>query len=119
MNQLYRIPINWTRLASGLALVVVGPLAANGANYQVLGWNNLGMHCMDSDYSVFSVLPPYNTIESQLIAAGSLVTPGTIVPPRSLVVGSPAKVKRELGDEEVEQMRTLAARYVAYRLDYC
>lgn len=56
---------------------------------------------------------------SSMVAAGSLVTPGTIVPPRSLVVGSPAKVKRELGDDEVEQMRTLAARYVAYRLDYC
>jgi hypothetical protein len=40
----------------------------------ILGWNNLGMHCMDSDYSVFSVLPPYNTIESQLIVNGSLVT---------------------------------------------
>ncbi len=36
-------------------------------NYTVVGWNNLGMHCMDSDYSVFSVLPPYNTIHAQLI----------------------------------------------------
>lgn len=31
---------------------------------------------MDSDYSVFSVLPPYNTIEAQLIVAGKLVTNG-------------------------------------------
>ncbi len=36
-------------------------------NYTVVGWNNLGMHCMDSDYSVFSVLPPYNTIQGQII----------------------------------------------------
>src|SRR3974377_2082232 len=42
----------------------------------ILGWNNLGMHCMDSDYSVFTVLPPYNTIEAQLIVNGSLVTNG-------------------------------------------
>jgi len=47
------------------------------ANNQLLGWNNLGMHCMDSDYSVFSVLPPYNTIEAQLIVNGKLVTNGT------------------------------------------
>ncbi len=40
----------------------------------LLGWNNLGMHCMDSDYSVFSILPPYNTIECQLVVAGKLVT---------------------------------------------
>ena len=39
-------------------------------------WNNLGMHCMDSDYSVFTVLPPYNTIEAQLIVNGQLVTNG-------------------------------------------
>jgi carbonic anhydrase/acetyltransferase-like protein (isoleucine patch superfamily) len=36
-----------------------------------------------------------------LVAAGSLVTPNTIIPPRSLVMGSPARVKRELTDEEV------------------
>jgi hypothetical protein len=44
------------------------------ASAQILGWNNLGMHCMDSDYSVFSVLPPYNTIEAHLIVNGALVT---------------------------------------------
>ena len=47
------------------------------ANNQVLGWNNLGMHCMDSDYSVFSILPPYNTIEAQLIVGGKLITNAT------------------------------------------
>jgi hypothetical protein len=35
-------------------------------NWIVTGWNNLGMHCMDSDYSVFSILPPYNTIHAQI-----------------------------------------------------
>jgi hypothetical protein len=41
----------------------------------LLGWNNLGMHCMDSDFSVFSILPPYNTVHAQLIdGQGRLVT---------------------------------------------
>ena len=35
------------------------------------------MHCMDSDYSVFSILPPYNTIEAQLMVGGRLVTNGS------------------------------------------
>ena len=54
-------------------------MAGNGdaADSQILGWNNLGMHCMDSDYSVFSILPPYNTIEAQLIVGGKLVKAGT------------------------------------------
>jgi hypothetical protein len=41
---------------------------------KIIGWNNLGMHCMDDDYSVFSILPPYNTVDCQLIdASGKLV----------------------------------------------
>ena len=63
-----------TRLYLTAALAL--PLTLLAANNQILGWNNLGMHCMDSDYSVFSILPPYNTIESQLIVAGKLVTNG-------------------------------------------
>ncbi len=36
--------------------------------YRLLAWNDLGMHCMDgNDYSVFSILPPYNTLNAQLV----------------------------------------------------
>ena len=61
-------------LAWSLAILV--PTAAHSAtNYTVLGWNNLGLHCMDADYSVFSILPPYNTVNAQLIDQnGFLVT---------------------------------------------
>lgn len=38
--------------------------------------------------------------EGSLVAAGALVTQGKVIPPRSLVVGSPAKVLRALTDEE-------------------
>lgn len=47
------------------------PSAAPGT--RLVGWNNLGMHCMDSDFSVFSLLPPYNTIHAQLVRDGALV----------------------------------------------
>jgi len=56
--------------------------------------------------------------EMSMVAAGTLVVPGMVVPPRSLVVGSPGKIKRSLTDEECEQLAMLADRYVAYRLDY-
>ncbi|MBI5374605.1 MAG: hypothetical protein HZA77_04160 [Candidatus Schekmanbacteria bacterium] len=47
-------------------------------NWTIVGWNNLGMHCMDSDFSVFSILPPYNVINAQLIdSSGKLVTSDT------------------------------------------
>jgi carbonic anhydrase/acetyltransferase-like protein (isoleucine patch superfamily) len=40
------------------------------------------------------------------------------IPPRSLVMGSPARVKRPLGDAEVADIQAYADRYVGYRLDY-
>ena len=36
-------------------------------HWTLIGWNNLGMHCMDDDYAIFSILPPYNTVNAQLI----------------------------------------------------
>lgn len=39
----------------------------DGTNWVLVGWNNLGMHCMDDDYSLFSILPPYNTVHAQLL----------------------------------------------------
>src|SRR5512136_1350041 len=48
---------------------------ASAAGYTIVGWNNLGMHCMDADFSVLSLLPPYNTIHAQVIdPSGALVT---------------------------------------------
>ena len=53
-----------------------------------------------------------------IVAAGTLLTEGTRVPPRSLVMGRPGKVMRELSDEEVAEIRWYADNYVRYRLDY-
>ncbi len=39
--------------------------------------------------------------ECSIVAAMAFVTAGTKIPPRSLVAGTPAKVLRQLGDEEV------------------
>lgn len=61
-----------------LTLTLIGlsfPAFAGGGQWTVVAWNNLGMHCMDDDYSVFSILPPFNTINAQVMdAAGHLVT---------------------------------------------
>ena len=64
-----------TSLSLGVAFLQ--PTDVRAASAQLLGWNNLGMHCMDSDYSVFSILPPYNTVEAQLLVSGRLVTNGS------------------------------------------
>jgi carbonic anhydrase/acetyltransferase-like protein (isoleucine patch superfamily) len=53
-----------------------------------------------------------------IVAAGAIVTEEMKIPPRSLVMGQPAKVKRLLTEAEVAGIQTYADRYVQYRLDY-
>ena len=50
--------------------------------------------------------------KNSLVAAGSLVTPNTQIPEKSLVMGSPAKVKRQLSDEEVQDIQRFWQNYV-------
>lgn len=47
-----------------------------------------------------------------LVAGGAVVLEGATIPPRSLVAGVPAKVRRELTDEEFDGVRQNAAHYV-------
>jgi carbonic anhydrase/acetyltransferase-like protein (isoleucine patch superfamily) len=53
-----------------------------------------------------------------IVAAGTLIVEEARIPPRSLVMGSPGKVRRALNDEEVASILDYAERYVGYRLDY-
>jgi carbonic anhydrase/acetyltransferase-like protein (isoleucine patch superfamily) len=53
-----------------------------------------------------------------IVAAGTLLPEGAQIPPRSLVMGSPGRVKRGLEDREIAEIQDLADRYVGYRLDY-
>jgi carbonic anhydrase/acetyltransferase-like protein (isoleucine patch superfamily) len=53
-----------------------------------------------------------------IVAAGTLLVEGMKVPPRSLVMGSPGKVKRLLTAAEVTDIQAYADRYAEYRKDY-
>lgn len=52
-----------------------------------------------------------------LVGAGALVTEGKTFPDNSLIIGSPARVVRELDDDAIEGLRQSGAHYVekAYR----
>ncbi|MFZ2362297.1 MAG: hypothetical protein WA040_23350 [Anaerolineae bacterium] len=105
---LFPSPRNKRRWAFVVALVLIGSMAgvrtasstppdtpalppdqvaepATADQYRIVGWNDLGMHCMDDRYEVFSILPPYNTLWAQVVripAGGGdpqLVTSGVSV----------------------------------------
>ncbi|MBI5300850.1 MAG: hypothetical protein HY868_01840 [Chloroflexi bacterium] len=39
---------------------------ANGV-FKLIGWNDLGMHCLNENFANLAVLPPFNTLWAQLI----------------------------------------------------
>jgi len=50
--------------------------------------------------------------EGCIIGAGALLTEGKKIPPRSVVLGSPAKIIRKVTDEEIESIQRNAVRYI-------
>jgi len=70
----------------------------------------VGMHSTVLDGAVIG--------EEAVVAAGALVPPGMVVPPRTLVAGVPAKVRRELGAEELARARRGVGVYLALKDDF-
>ena len=56
--------------------------------------------------------------EESLIAAGAVVTPKMEIPPRSLVVGLPGKVMREVNELELSMILESAQHYVEDAAEY-
>lgn len=56
--------------------------------------------------------------ESALVGAGTLVSEGMQIPPRTLAIGVPARVKRELTDDEVARLEQSWRNYVEHKNEY-
>lgn len=50
--------------------------------------------------------------EQTLVAAGSLIPEGKKIPPRSLIMGSPGKIVRELTEEDLAGLARASNHYV-------
>jgi len=71
---------------------------------EVRDWAIIGMGSIVMDEVVVG--------EEAVVGAGSLVVGRLIVPPRTLVLGRPAKVVRDLTAEEIAQNKVFSPRYV-------
>ncbi len=56
--------------------------------------------------------------QESIVGAGSLITKNKIFPPRSLIMGTPAKLIRELSDNEVNSLYQSAKNYIEYKNKY-
>jgi hypothetical protein len=64
---------------SNLEYINIPAQTQASGTYQVFAFNDLGMHCYDPDFSVFSILPLFNVLHAQVIRRGS--SPQIIGPP--------------------------------------
>lgn len=58
------------------------PALPEAGVYKLIGWNDLGMHCMGPSYANLSILPPYNTLWAQLVLQGTtpqIITSGVTI----------------------------------------
>jgi len=60
-----------TSLAGAMSTPVGEQSQGAGTAYSVFAANDLGMHCADLDYQIFSILPPFNVLHAQVMRKGS------------------------------------------------
>lgn len=78
--------------------------------------------CTVNDFALIgmgaTVLDKAEIGEFSIVAAGSVVPPGKVFPAKSMIMGAPAKVVRELKDIEVEMLKHHYLSYVGYAKDF-
>lgn len=76
----------------------------------------IASHCLIGIGAI--VLDGVELGEESLVAAGSLVPPGMKTPPRSFLIGAPARIRREVSAEDLELIRRSAESYIALKNEY-
>lgn len=98
-----------------LYAVTVGEMVTIGHNATVHGCT-LGDNVLVGIGAV--ILNDARIGEGSIIAAGAVIPEHTIIPPRSLVVGVPGKVKKSLGEEDQKMIARYAQNYLDYTAIY-
>ncbi len=94
--------------------VVLGNGVTIGHSAVVHG-SKIGDHCL---IGMGAIVIESTIGEFSLIGAGALVTPNSVIPPRSLVLGTPGKVIRQLNDKEIEALIKSKEEYSKLTLAY-
>jgi carbonic anhydrase/acetyltransferase-like protein (isoleucine patch superfamily) len=86
------------------------------AHHVTLHACTIGNHCLIGMGAI--VLDGATIGEGSVVAAGSVVPPGKTYPPNSMIMGSPAKVMRELTEQERNQYHNHYKSYLNYKEQY-
>jgi hypothetical protein len=69
------ITVKDSKTSVGVPVTVTNSTVSSSWVYKILATNDLGMHCVDADFSVFSILPPYNVVNAQVVRRSSTGKP--------------------------------------------
>ena len=111
-----------SNVQDGSVLHVQGDVPLVIGKRVTLGHNVIAHACTIEDRTLIGmgsiVLDRAVVGTESIVAAGALVPMGMVVPARTLVAGVPARVKRELTDEDVELIDRHWRNYVEYAAEY-
>ncbi len=99
----------------GLYPCIVGDYVTVGHGV-ILHGCRIDSHCLIGMRA--TILNNVHVGAKSIVAAGALITEGTVIPPRSMVMGLPARVKRAVTDEEIERIRGSASHYCKLKNTY-
>ncbi|MGB9664174.1 MAG: gamma carbonic anhydrase family protein [Ignavibacteria bacterium] len=111
----------YTNIQDLCLIHVTKQLPAIIGNYVTVGHNAVIHACTIKDNVLIGmnavVLDGSEISENCIIAAGAVVTPNSKIPSGSLVAGVPAKIIRQLTEEEILQIHQSALNYFEYAKD--
>jgi carbonic anhydrase/acetyltransferase-like protein (isoleucine patch superfamily) len=91
-------------------------------DYVTVGHKVMLHGCTIEDYSLIgmnaTILDGAVIGKESIVGAGSVVTKGKIFPPRSLIIGSPAKIIRQLTDKEITELHHHSQIYITFKNEY-
>jgi len=126
---LVRGDVNYIRIGENCNIQDMSLIHVARDEFPVIIGNNVSighrvtLHgCILKDYSFVgmsaTVMDGVELGEYSFVAAGSLVTPGKKIPPGMMVMGSPAKVIREINEKERMIINRTATNYQKYKENY-
>lgn len=115
--------VNWIEIGQGTNIQDLAVIHAETASYPTfigdfvtVGHKAVLHGCVVKDFSLIGIgAVIMNGVEIgpfSIIGAGALVTEGSAIPPGTLAIGVPAKVKRDLTKHEIEMLKNSAQNYI-------
>ncbi|MDY0382292.1 MAG: gamma carbonic anhydrase family protein [Atribacterota bacterium] len=113
---------DYTSVQDGSVIHVAENLPTKIGNYVTIGHGAILEGCTVEDFSLIgigaTILNEVVIGKNSIIAAGTVVTPRTIIPAYSMVMGIPGKVVRQIGEEESSYLKEHAEGYVRLMKEY-